>query len=142
MIGPMMDVDLDTEAGRYEARDAIGALLARWCASRSLDAIRQAFDGTGVLWGHFQDFAAIGHPRPALLNGEPAVHRSRSTRHRPLFDAGSAARFLRRTSAAAAPGRRRSGNTPTPCSAKFSGCSSAEIGRLHDARIVAGPDGR
>src|SRR5216684_8024769 len=36
MIGPMMDVDLDTEAGRYEARDAIGALLARWCASRSL----------------------------------------------------------------------------------------------------------
>src|SRR5712672_3071946 len=47
MIGPMMDVDLDTEAGRYEARDAIGALLAQWSASRSLDEIRRAFAGTG-----------------------------------------------------------------------------------------------
>src|SRR3954449_3927084 len=37
MIGPMMDVDLDTEGGRYEARDAIGALLARWCGSHTLD---------------------------------------------------------------------------------------------------------
>ncbi len=26
MIGPMMGVDLDTEAGRYEARDMIAAL--------------------------------------------------------------------------------------------------------------------
>src|SRR6516165_7884467 len=56
MIGPMMEVDLDTEAGRYEARDMIGTLLARWCASRSLEEIRRAFSGTGVLWGHFQDF--------------------------------------------------------------------------------------
>src|SRR5215471_14734682 len=36
MIGPMMDVDLDTEAGRYDARDAIAAMLGRWCRSRSL----------------------------------------------------------------------------------------------------------
>src|SRR6185437_9793357 len=43
MIGPMMDVDLDTEAGRYEARDAIAALLARWCESHSLEEIRQRF---------------------------------------------------------------------------------------------------
>src|SRR6202047_371809 len=59
MIGPMMDVDLDTEAGRYEARDAIGALLARWCASHTLDEIRQAFAGTGVLWGQFQEFTEL-----------------------------------------------------------------------------------
>jgi 2-methylfumaryl-CoA isomerase len=32
MAGAMMEVDLDTEAGRFEARDAIAALLARWCA--------------------------------------------------------------------------------------------------------------
>src|SRR5947209_2203975 len=36
MVGTMMEVDLDTEAGRYEARDAIAALLARWCAGRTL----------------------------------------------------------------------------------------------------------
>ena len=62
MIGPMMDVDLDTEAGRYEARDAIASLLARWCAGHILDEIRQAFAGTGVLWGQFQEFRRIGAP--------------------------------------------------------------------------------
>src|SRR4051794_11938022 len=61
MIGPMMDVDLDTEGGRYEARDAIGAVLARWCASRTLSEIGQAFTGAGVLWGHFQDFLQLVH---------------------------------------------------------------------------------
>src|SRR5437763_2190007 len=33
-LGQMMEVDLDTETGRYEARDAIAALLSRWCAAR------------------------------------------------------------------------------------------------------------
>src|SRR6516162_2330262 len=70
MVGPMMDVDLDTEAGRYEARDAIGALLGRWCASHTLDEIGQAFAGTGVLWGHFQDFCQLvrDDPRCSVAN--------------------------------------------------------------------------
>src|SRR5258707_428496 len=41
MLGAMFDADLETETGRYEARDAIAALLARWCASRSLADIAQ-----------------------------------------------------------------------------------------------------
>src|SRR2546423_15515202 len=32
MLGEMMEVDLGTETGRYEARDAIAALVARWGA--------------------------------------------------------------------------------------------------------------
>src|SRR6266566_272848 len=64
MIGPMMGVDLDTEAGRYEARDAIGALLARWCAGKSLAEIAAAFAGTGVLWGPFQDFVELARKDP------------------------------------------------------------------------------
>src|SRR5712691_9940682 len=31
MVGTMMEADLETESGRFEARDAIAALLARWC---------------------------------------------------------------------------------------------------------------
>src|SRR5438270_862777 len=71
MIGPMMDVDLDTEAGRYEARDAIGALLARWCARHSLDEIRRAFSGTGVLWGRFQDFSQLVRDDPRCSAASP-----------------------------------------------------------------------
>src|SRR5437762_10859372 len=65
MIGPMMDLDLDTEAGRYEARDAIAALIARWCAGHTLDEIRRAFAGSGVLWGHFQDFRQLVRDDPS-----------------------------------------------------------------------------
>ena len=75
MIGPMMDVDLDTEAGRYEARDAIAALLARWCASHTLDEIRAAFAGTGVLWGHFPGFCQLVRDDPRCSDGQPAVRR-------------------------------------------------------------------
>src|SRR5258705_7993546 len=71
MIGPMMDVDLDTEAGRYEARDAIGALLARWGASRSLPAIRRAFSGSGGLWGHFPDFSQLVQDDPRCSGAHP-----------------------------------------------------------------------
>ena len=141
MIGPMMDVDLDTEAGRYEARDAIGALLARWCASRSLDEIRQAFAGTGVLWGHFQDFTQ-------LVRGDP-----RCSEANPLFaavDQPGIGRYLvpgLPLDFAAAP---RLPPSPAPALGEHTdivlsevlGLSSTAIGRLHDERIVAGPDGR
>src|ERR1700687_2966859 len=36
LAGAMMEVDLDSESGRFEARDAIAALLARWCAGKTL----------------------------------------------------------------------------------------------------------
>ena len=71
MIGTMMEVDLDTEAGRYEARDMIAALLGRWCAGRSLDEIRQAFAGTGVLWGQFQDFLQLVQDDPRCSAANP-----------------------------------------------------------------------
>src|SRR5919205_2246495 len=34
LVGEMLEVDLETETGRYEARDMIAALLARWCAGK------------------------------------------------------------------------------------------------------------
>src|SRR6202790_4773746 len=71
MVAAMMEVDLDSETGRYEARDAIAALLARWCADRSLDAIRAAFAGTGVLWGPFQDFFGLVRDDPRCSPANP-----------------------------------------------------------------------
>jgi 2-methylfumaryl-CoA isomerase len=141
MIGPMMGVDLDTEAGRYEARDAIAALLARWCAARGLDDIRQAFAGTGVLWDHFQDFRQLveGDPRCSEANplfamvDQPGIGRY-LTPGLPL-DFGASPRLPPR------PAPRLGEHTDTVL-AEVLGLSSAEIGHLHDSRIVAGPDGR
>ena len=71
MIGAIMEVDLDTETGRYEARDAIAALLAHWCAKRTLAEIREAFNGSGVMWGPFQDFVELVRDDPRCSPQNP-----------------------------------------------------------------------
>ena len=71
MVGQMMEVDLETETGRYEARDAIAALLARWCAGKTLAEIRGGFAGSGVLWGPFQDFVELVRDDPRCSPQNP-----------------------------------------------------------------------
>jgi 2-methylfumaryl-CoA isomerase len=141
MVGAMMEVDLATEAGRYEARDAIAALLSRWCTARRLDDIRAAFAGTGVLWGPFQDFTQ-------LVRDDP-----RSSPANPLFaeiDQPGIGRYPMPglpLDFAAAP---REPTRPAPLLGEHTdlvlsqvlGMPAAEIGRLHDAGIAAGPERR
>jgi 2-methylfumaryl-CoA isomerase len=59
MIGPLMDVDLATEGGRYAARATIAAVLEPWVAARSLAEIERIFAKTGVLWGAYRDFRQL-----------------------------------------------------------------------------------
>jgi 2-methylfumaryl-CoA isomerase len=137
-IGPRLGVDLDTEAGRFAARDAIAALVGPWCAGKPLAEIEAALAGSGVLWGPFQDFAA-------LVNDDP-----RCSTANPLFaeiDQPGIGRYLApglpldfsaapRQPTAPAP---LLGEHTDPVLAEVLGLSAAEIGRLHDAGIVAGP---
>src|SRR5438128_846905 len=70
-VGTRLGVDLDGEAGRYEARDAIAAVLAPWCAARTLAEIAAAFGGAGVLWGPFQDFVGLVREDPRCSPQNP-----------------------------------------------------------------------
>ena len=141
MIGPMMDLDLDTEAGRYEARDAIGALLARWCASHTLDEVRRAFAGAGVLWGHFQEFTGLVRDDPRCSEANPLFA---------MVDQPGIGRYLTPGLPLDFSTEPRQAPRPAPLLGEHTdavlgevlGFSSAEIGRLHDARVIAGPDGR
>jgi len=141
MIGPMLDVDLDTEAGRYEARDMIGAMLARWCASHSLDEVRRAFAGTGVLWGHFQDFFQLVRDDPRCSEANPLFAKIEQPGIGEYLMPGLPLDFSAEPRLLPRPAPLLGEHTDIVLS-EVLGLSSAEIGRLHDERIVAGSDGR
>jgi 2-methylfumaryl-CoA isomerase len=138
-LGPRLGVDLDTEAGRFAARDAIAEIIAPWCAAKTLGAIEAAFAGSGVLWGPFQDFAT-------LVGSD-----SRCSTANPLFaeiDQPGIGRYLAPglpLNFGAAP---REATRPAPLLGEHTdhvlsevlGLPDAEIGRLHDAGLVAGPE--
>jgi len=136
-IGPRLGVDLDTEAGRFAARDAIAAVVAPWCAARTLAEIDTAFAGSGVLWGPFQDFTELVRhdPRCSAANplfaeiNQPGIGRYLAP-GLPL-DFGAAPRRPTR------PAPRLGEHTDLVLS-EVLGLGTTEIGRLHDTGIVAG----
>ena len=137
-IGPRLGVDLDTEAGRFDARDAIAAIVAPWCASKTLAEIEQVFAGSGVLWGPFQDFATLVNHDPRCSTANPLfaeVEQPGIGRY-PMpglpLDFSAAPRQPTR------PAPRLGEHTDAVLS-EVLGLSAAEIGRLHDTGLAAGP---
>lgn len=86
LVGPLMNVDLSTEGGRFAARHAISAVLEPWFAAKTVPQIRAALDGAGVLWGLYQDFQQLVNddPRCSIANPmfceleQPGIGRIRS----------------------------------------------------------------
>jgi 2-methylfumaryl-CoA isomerase len=137
-IGPLLGVDLDSEAGRFDAREEIAALVGPWCAGRTLSEIEQIFTGSGVLWGPFQDFATLVTTDPRCSTANPLFAE---------IDQPGIGRYLAPglpLDFSAAP---RQPTRPAPLLGEHTdqvlgevlGLGAAEIGRLHDAGIVAGP---
>jgi 2-methylfumaryl-CoA isomerase len=141
MVGVMMEVDLETETGRYEARDAIAALLARWCAGKTLAEIGQAFARTGVLWGPFQDFVELVRDDPRCSPANPLfadIDQPGIGRY-PM--PGLPMHFSAAPREPTRPAPRLGEHTDAVLS-EVLGLPGGEIARMHDAAVVAGPDGK
>lgn len=138
MIGPMMDVDLDTEGGRFEARAAIFALLEAWCAKHTLAEATAILDGSGVLWGPYQDFGQLVHEDRRCSPENPIFGTIDQPGAGPVLAAGSPLGFSggERLPPAPAPVM---GQDTDAVLAEVLGLSSAQIGKLHDAGTIAGP---
>lgn len=63
--------DFDTDAGRFQARDAIRQLLAPWFAARDLADVAQALDAQRVLWGPYQTITDLVRNDPACSPANP-----------------------------------------------------------------------
>jgi 2-methylfumaryl-CoA isomerase len=71
MIGPMLGVDLESEAGRFAARDAITAVLRPWFASRPADEILTVLASGKVLHGLYQTFEQLVRDDPRCSIDNP-----------------------------------------------------------------------
>ena len=129
-------IDLDTEGGRYAARDSIAALLAPWFATRTLDAIGAELSGTGVAWAPYQSFRELAAADPRVV--DDGLFAAVAHPHGLVYSTPA--------SPIAFEGDRGLPPLPAPRLGEHTdeilaglGMSDGEIGRLHDAGTVAGP---
>src|SRR5699024_3696174 len=73
MIGPLLDVDLNTEGGRFEAREAIHAVVRPWFAEHTLAEAEAALKDAGVLVGGFQTFEELVNSDPRCSTENPML---------------------------------------------------------------------
>jgi 2-methylfumaryl-CoA isomerase len=133
-----LGADPDTEAGRFAARDAIAALLAPWCAARTLTEIAAEFTGTGVLWGPFQDFATLVAGDPRCSPANPMFSEVDQPGIGPYLMPGLPLDFAASPREPTRPAPRLGEHTDAVL-AEVLGLSAGEIGKLHDQGVVAGP---
>jgi 2-methylfumaryl-CoA isomerase len=136
-LGPRLGVDLDTEAGRFAARDAIAAIVGPWCAGKTLAEIAATFAGSGVLWGPFQEFAELVRHDPRCSTANPLFAEIEQPGIGRYLAPGLPLDFGAAPRRPTCPAPRLGEHTDLVLSDVL-GLGAAEIGRLHDAGIVAG----
>jgi 2-methylfumaryl-CoA isomerase len=132
-----LGLDFRSEGDRFEGRNEIAAILAPWCAARPLAEIAAAFDARGVCWGPYQTFGQLVADDPRCSEANPLFGLVEQPGLGTILAAGSplAPGELGRMPVAPAP---LLGQHTDEVLADVLGLSSAEIGSLHDRRIIAG----
>ena len=133
-----LGVDFAADEGlRFAHRDRLFPVFERAFAAKTLDQLRPVFEQLGVCWGPYQTMSQAAQD-PRLFVGNPVF----SDLHHPSGKAypapGFAATLPQEQRAAPRPAARLGQHTDEVL-ANVLGLSGLEIGRLHDAGIVAGP---
>lgn len=131
-------LDLDSEDGRFAARDAIAAILAPWFAARTLDEVRTLFIARGVAWGPYRTFRQVIAEDPRVSGAGPLFTQVPHPGTGAYLTPASPLDFsvVDRLPPLPAPVL---GQHTDEVLADLLGLSSSAIGRLHDQRVVAGP---
>lgn len=137
-LGERLGLDLAQQGNRFIAREEIARLIAPWIAARSLAQCAEAFDAQGVCWGPYQTFRELVENDPRCSTDNPLFAMIDQPGIGTLLTPGSPLS----TDAAFRPPLRPAPALGADTDAVLSevlGLSQAEIGRLHESGIVAGP---
>jgi 2-methylfumaryl-CoA isomerase len=133
------DLDFIHEADRFKGRDIIGALVKLWCETRLLAEIAATFDLHNVCWGKYQTVRTLLDEDPRVSLANPVFEQIETKGVGRHLSAGSPVRIadLQREPTQSAP---YIGEHTDEVLHDVLSLSSPEIGRLHDAGIIAGPN--
>ncbi len=137
-IGKLMDVDLAEEGGRFAAREVIGATLKPWVLQRTVPELRELFDRHGVSWAPYQTFTQLVEEDPRCSPANPMWEEVEQPGIGSYLMPGSPLDFsgAERLAPRAAP---MLGEHTHQVLAEVLGLGDAEIGRLYERSVVAGP---
>ena len=138
-------LDFGNEGDRFEARLQLKAAMQAWTGTRPFTEVAERFDGCGVCWGPYQTFTELVETDPRcspdaglfIEVDQPGIG-PYLTPVSPLAPIGVGGRPT-------SDGGRNGvapvlGEHTDEVLAGWLGLSAAEIGRLHDAGVVAGSD--
>ena len=135
-VEAMLGVDLSDEGQRFEARDVIAPVVARWVGARGYDEVRVAFDAAGVCWGPYQSFLDMVRDDPRCSTRNPLFEDIDQPGIGRFIAPGSPLEFRRHARQAVRPAPTLGQHTDEIL-AEVLGLSSAKIGELRDKGLVA-----
>ncbi|MBL0730675.1 CoA transferase [Piscinibacter sp. HJYY11] len=132
-------LDLTDEAQRFEAREAIAALLEPWFAERPYAEVARVLDAHRVCWGTYRTprEALADDPRCGIAN--PLFERISTLGVGEHLAAGAALRVTAEAREPIRPAPLLGADTDAVLH-EVLGLPAGAIGRLHDTGIVAGPE--
>ncbi len=136
-LGRKLGLRLDLEGDRFMARDGITELLRPWFLARKVDDFASAFNRNGVTWSIYRSFAQAIAEDPDCSTENPLFSMIEQPGIGSYIAPGSPLDFSAFERVPPAPAATLGQHTDEIL---FEiGYSEAEVGSLHDAKVVAGP---
>jgi 2-methylfumaryl-CoA isomerase len=137
-LAKQLDLDFDREGDRYRARREIASILEPWCHTRMRAEIQSIFDEHRVCWGPYRTIRETVEKDPDCSEQNPMFR---------LTEQPGIGRYLMPATPIQFDAIPRLPPQPAPLLGQHTdeillellGFSEAEIGKLHDEGVVAGP---
>ncbi len=134
----LLELNFKKEGDRYEAREAISAVIKPWVAQYNLSDIQGIFEGTGVCWGPYRTFQQMLAEDKRCSTANPLFSELEQPGIGKFLVPGSPIDF------AAVPREEPKrapilGENTDEILTKELGMGDGEIGKLRDAKIIGGP---
>jgi 2-methylfumaryl-CoA isomerase len=136
-LAESMGLDFNREGDRYTGREAICELLEPWFAGRDFETATSQLEAAGVCWGKYQTVSELVHTDIDCSTDNPLFEQIEQPGIGEYLMPQNPLGF---TAADRQPVRPapRLGQHTDEILAEILGLSSSEIGRYHDAGIIAG----